>query len=119
MKITPEKIAELRKLCEEATPEPWRTHDIFPKEFGYAQVFGPISPKKDFDRIELGLQADASFIAAARTALPELLDEVERLRTDINNLASIANHALDKGYLGDVPTLACLHQAIKNARRQK
>lgn len=96
--FTKERIAELRALCDGATEGPWegfacreiredaphlglcnvRTPDIaggqqlliWPWDHGTRPGLcsHPLSP------------TDAQFIAAARSALPELLDEVEKLR---------------------------------------
>ncbi len=82
--MTPARIAELRKLCEEATPGPWRhkapahiTHD------GTATMLaGTIAICTD--PVHPSAKRDAAFIAAARTALPELIAEVERLREELN-----------------------------------
>jgi hypothetical protein len=67
------KLEEIRKLCDEATPGPWgmdwhnderTTRDIW-------RSLGPIVDGKE------RVQADAAFIAMARTALPKLLAVAE------------------------------------------
>ena len=64
------RIEELRAMCDTATPGPW------------------IRERWSIDTVNervvatANMQLDAAFIAAARTALPELLDEVERLETE-------------------------------------
>jgi len=81
--MTPERIAELRKLCEEATKGPWFVESlsnniIYCQKGNYiAQTWPRL--KKDGSTDYLSVIYDTKFIAAARTALPELLDEVERL----------------------------------------
>lgn len=80
--ISPDKIAEWRKLCEGATPGPWTI------DGGYVWGFCPLI-KNQTTPTELiveqdGHDYDKRFIAAARTALPELLDEVERLQKQID-----------------------------------
>lgn len=55
--MTPERISELQELCAKATEGPWEIALI----------------------TRFTCSADASFIAAARTALPELLAELTRL----------------------------------------
>lgn len=79
--MSPERIAELRALCNaKVTPGPWEAHGdsviaSHPTNLDQAPVVhtdGFWFPR------EAG--ANARFIAAARTALPELLDEIERLR---------------------------------------
>jgi hypothetical protein len=61
--MTNEQLTELEELCEKATPGPWRISRN-------ARIF------------EFKLKADGRFIAAARTALPELIAEVRRLRNE-------------------------------------
>jgi hypothetical protein len=81
--LTPETLAELRRLHETATPGPWY-HDenedfVYTRdEFGDAD--GEIRCDTDCD------EADAAFIAATRNALPDLLDEIERLRAENGRL---------------------------------
>lgn len=111
LSMTEEKIAELRKLCDEATQEPWNAHDCYiPNNsemtldrykcsrtltsFNYhviADVWGA-------DR----MQANIDFIAAARTAIPELLDEIERLKKENKrmdeNLDRMAGQLVDGEY---------------------
>ncbi len=77
--ITPERIQELKMLCENATEGPWqesqsglyenRVADL-DTTFIYSEV-----------RVEIDNQENnAALIAAARTAVPELIAEVERLQ---------------------------------------
>lgn len=77
--MTPDRIAELRALCDAATKGPWRHSS---EGAGWA-VLGP-----EWEHLvqlgELDTDLDlAVFIAAARTALPEALDEIERLRKSL------------------------------------
>lgn len=62
--LTPEEIAELRRLDAEATPGPWVDAG------GVKSYFGGAGP---------GSQADTALIAATRNALPRLLDAAEAL----------------------------------------
>ena len=80
-----ERLTELRALADAATSGPWKVSDT------------PLAP--DFENAWVVLEdgrdglhagydgqfsvADAAFIAASRTAIPELLDEVERLRAEL------------------------------------
>jgi hypothetical protein len=71
--MTDEELREARKLCEAATPGPWRP---------VAGRTGVVSAHDDWwvcsvNRITPVL--DVEFIAAARTLVPRLLAEVERL----------------------------------------
>lgn len=70
------KLEDIRKLCDEATAGPWgmdwhnddrTTRDIW-------RALGPIVDGK------ARAQADAAFIAMARTALPKLLAVAEAAR---------------------------------------
>lgn len=80
------RIAELRAIAAKATLPPWRTSmtgysvksndpdaPIVAAPHGGAQVTA-----KQFDR----WLDNSDFIASARTALPEALDEVERLQAN-------------------------------------
>ena len=70
----------LRELLSKATPGPWEPTNTTTVNCNYACGSGPwiISDRNDPQVI-----ADAALIAAAVNALPELLDEVERLRTHV------------------------------------
>ena len=94
--MTDERINELRALCDAASPGPWRAYscDDLPRsacairsaEFD-AQRDGDGDVVRDTNRDEchhMMTRADAELIAAARTALPEALDEIERLRADVD-----------------------------------
>jgi hypothetical protein len=79
--ITNKKLDRLQKLCDGATAGPWHTEDVGepPKrrwvvDAQYRCVAGGTAGG-------IGPRAfDADFIAAARTALPELIAEVRRLQ---------------------------------------
>lgn len=77
--MTPDRIKELRKLCSEATLGPWVCRDGV--VFGDVPINGAVcamlQEREEANSVEL---ADAAFISAARTALPEALKEIERLR---------------------------------------
>lgn len=92
--MSPAEIAALRKLADAATPGPWAVEDergeVVTRHWqGETPVVcGPPRARGwDLD------PEDAAFIAAARTAVPALLDEVERLRTALRCL-----HATVRGY---------------------
>jgi hypothetical protein len=81
----------LRELCERATPGPWllslERACVETTQLGSdGNVYGGYLWSPDFDGDDLPasrvdyLQRDGEFIAAARSALPALLDENERLR---------------------------------------
>jgi predicted phage gp36 major capsid-like protein len=76
--VTPERIAKLRALCEAATPGPWERLDLDgapTPRVGYRIVSGGI----ERSHIAAESRKDAALIAAARSALPEALAEIERL----------------------------------------
>lgn len=81
--IDPKKLAEWRALCEKATEGPW---DWWRAEWAWEVTTA------DGKRTDIGDFNDAAFIAAAREAVPALLDEVEKLRSEVV--------ALDKQWCG-------------------
>lgn len=77
MPITPEQLAQWKTLEEKATKGPWEDRTgIFslPDEPPGTSLYSP----------------DAAFIAAARTAVPLLIAEVERLQ-DQKSAASVSS----------------------------
>lgn len=85
--MTNEERAELARLAEAATPGPWesRPHDDddYPTYDVYAEAMW--SQIERFVADDLA-PADAAFIAAARTAVPALLDENAALRAVLFDL---------------------------------
>ncbi len=77
--MTPAQLEELKKLCAAATPGPWRS-ESYGGETGCVSEIYTIATGDDGDRENAMTKETASFIAAARTAVPELIAEVERLR---------------------------------------
>ena len=79
--MTPERIAELTALCEKAAPGPWRVGPVDDTRVEdaagneVAQIDGDYNQPDTWPQME----ANAAFIAAARTALPELLAELTRI----------------------------------------
>src|SRR5262245_26742525 len=84
--ISADQLAAWRKLAEEATEGPWRLDSA--KRFEFREPDDPgdqalvggddTCPGIVWEHGPTGT-ANAAFIAAARTAVPALLDEVERL----------------------------------------
>jgi hypothetical protein len=70
--LTNDELAAIRARVEAATPGPWRTH-IYP--MGESTIYG-------VGTCGAGPE-DLAFIAAARTDVPDLLAEVERLRAEL------------------------------------
>lgn len=97
-------VPRLRALCEAATAGPWKPSlDLFEVDEGYEMVVETADPDGPLIRCgtdvlprgeggEAAAQRsqgarDAAFIAAARSALPIALDEVERLRGALTEIA--------------------------------
>ena len=85
-------INEIRASVEAATAGPWRTYD---RGVGWYITYGPEptdgwSPRRlpAGDRTDIGLEADAEFIANARTDVPDLLELVECLAADNERLTA-------------------------------
>lgn len=93
-----EDLAELKKLCEKATPGPWVLgSEADPDLYRGAETIACASGSMVlWDRVLAVLnhhfpyEADSAFIAAARTALPKLIEEVETLREENAKLAEKA-----------------------------
>ena len=73
--MTPERIAELRALCDAATPGPWVIEDCL----GFTASIVRTGPGVA-DFMQARTVEDNRFVAAARTALPEALDALEAER---------------------------------------
>ena len=82
--MTPLEREKLRALCDAATPGPWKARH---RAFGLTAEDDECSglglvvdgPPEAWNRGQYARGADARFIAAAREALPRLLDELERV----------------------------------------
>lgn len=101
----------LQRLCDAAAPGPWTLHDVNegtgtppawhiandayhnPSDDG-ADAFGTF--------LDFGYREDAEFIAAARTAMPELIAEVRRLQAVADAAKALrAADALPRGHDAD------------------
>lgn len=100
---TAERIAESRRICNAATAGPW-IHDVMDEiDGGYSngQVISPnhdyagneVSPRNSVTNPNCMTFGDGEFIAHARTALPDALDEIERLRKENDDLLARAEAA--------------------------
>jgi hypothetical protein len=88
--ITPEKLAELEALCENATPGPWLidysgTAAVYEDDAAGRTIFLAGSPHCP-PRSESETNCNLRFIAAARTALPEAIAEIRRLQSELQRL---------------------------------
>jgi hypothetical protein len=88
--MTTDESKALRALCEAATPGPWAEAVWYGTNEGGWAAIGPhhagADDECDDDASDNHARAehDAAFIAAARTALPALLDELARTRAQID-----------------------------------
>ncbi|GAA3765737.1 hypothetical protein [Micromonospora maritima] len=85
-------IDAIRKLADAATDGPWRTWTVDPRprfQVGPTSPFRPVA--EVYERDEHG--NDSTFIAAARTFVPQLCDEIEQL-TAYNRAVKGANEDL-------------------------
>lgn len=79
--MTAEERAELRRLAEAATPGPWKVEEYEEWDDSGRRLCWYVDMPGNEDSTVL-LEMDAAFIAAARTAVPALLDEVDQLRAE-------------------------------------
>lgn len=98
----------LRELADRATPGPWRELERCPnaEPDRACGVTSEQLHRSGRDRVCVFAsdaydecshpvsRADAAFVAAARTAVPELLDELERLRAALAEALRMAEHDL-------------------------
>ena len=123
MTITDDEIKAARALCDAATPGPWKhvrgpaARDVLYDANGRELLF---TSNEYYARADLE-ENDAAFIAAARTLVPRLLDEVERLRTALAEAVDIANDQvrqrtnLAAAVEGDAWRMAALRSALAEA----
>ncbi|WP_207760621.1 hypothetical protein [Mycolicibacterium sphagni] len=91
--------ARARVALEGVTEGPWTVDETDPGVWSPDEiVFGNYTARDDFDSPswEDGKPADLAFIAAARSLVPELVDEVERLRA--GDRSAVKRLAEDVGY---------------------
>lgn len=104
-------IAGLRALIAAATPGPWEPYGAVGGPPGVESLDNGHTVAEMFgcDEHPPNATADAAFVAAARTALPAALDEIERLQAELTSLSehAVALAASRDHYLG---------QANRNAR---
>lgn len=88
-----DKRTQLRQLCDDASPGPWEVSSGFPDQDRPTVMV--VRPGRD-SMIELGAAeddnnaADAAFIAAARAALPALLEALALAERDGERLQRLA-----------------------------
>ena len=102
--MTKERRELLRELCKKATPGPWlhtwkdcfmcMSSDFIDRkgdDIGIALVTADINQT---NAMLYATDIDMDFIAAARTALPELLDEVEAVEAQLREVVAQAKQQL-------------------------
>ena len=110
-RLTDERLAELERLCAEATPGPWRTsrEDMESYALDESGEWGHVVYiyRPDGHRMPVfGERAreDARFIVAARAALPALIAEVRALRRVAEAAErDVTDAKAQCGYHADVP----------------
>lgn len=100
--MTPERIEELKKLCAKATPGPWTSDSTrlldgsvahtCPEHSGYCISSAEYRIAHGFFGAD-----EAELCAASRSAVPELITEIEKLRRQLRIVMEyINNSALDQ-----------------------
>lgn len=87
-KITPEYLTGLRKLSDAATPGPWKNNNRgidAPVEYPEATYYDTLVR-------DILWKHDADFMAASRTAIPALLDHIEKLEAMMPHAPSTCVH---------------------------
>lgn len=104
--MTEERLSQLEALCQEATEGPWKVWNAYQNDLpvSYAGRVGPEAddgfcgiratewPAKDLS----APPGDLAFIATARTALPEALAEVRRLREALSSITETPELTSDR-----------------------
>lgn len=109
--ITDDRLAEIERLANAATEGPWisDSHEIY-GAYGNGPEFWNRRMAEDGEFVWIGEtcalgaadDANASFIAASRSAVPELLDEVRRLRQQVEQVRPVASEIVAlMAYFGD------------------
>ncbi len=119
--ITKEKIAELRAVSYAATPTPWRVQTdaiggIHKGTVNIEECGRAIETVATYCGAYEGHgKSNADFIVAAVNALPELLDEIERLRA--NNVQAWAECERQRFLAGDADIYRALNAELRQACR--
>lgn len=100
--MTPDDIAADRAVIAAATPGPWKHEDG--TDVRTPLVDGPHRPGvAGFPApIRIGSNQDAAFVARARTRWPAALDEVERLRAELDKPDDAGQHGHEEFLLHDL-----------------
>lgn len=85
--MTPEQLKQIRERADKATPGPWKS--IRP---GHRQAtkYRSVQIGRDAAYTTLEMEpSDAKFISESRQDVPDLLDEVERLKEEVKELSRL------------------------------
>lgn len=93
--MTPERLAEIKQRAEAATPGPWSYYKTISGDYLISLPADDDTPLAHIPHIHLHQAKDeqgrnATFISHARTDIPDLIAEIERLQEKIDRL----QHAL-------------------------
>jgi hypothetical protein len=83
-------LPALKKLCEAATPGPWAVHIGEGKDSRHWCGTGPLHFESATETYLNNSRCDAQFIAAARTALPELIEQMGKLEFCVRHWESMS-----------------------------
>ena len=91
--MTKERLQQLEALEQAATKGPWEVQDASnpdEDEPCYREIRGWTDESSDGTYLKLSVD-DAAFVAESRTALPELIAEVRRLKAENSDMAQLFN----------------------------
>jgi hypothetical protein len=103
--LTDDDVKRLRELLAKATPGPWRSqragnapcHGALVGQSAILELPRPYNEayiaERKLREVSLFTDDDADLIAAMRNALPDLLDEIDRLRAELAEATARARRA--------------------------
>jgi hypothetical protein len=100
--MTNDELETINTREQRATLGPWtvkRVQNLYPSEAGdgwtYPAVRGFRCPKAIYERAWEQVETDAIFMAAARSDLPSLVNEVRRLRRRLQEVHMVVSEAVE------------------------
>jgi hypothetical protein len=119
--MTNAEIEQARRLCAAAGPGPWKLSEEM--GFGEYEVEGVTTLGDGRRGVHIPCRAyglaDATFIAASRTLLPAVLDEIEMLRAALKEACALGVYlagfaaAIDSGSAHAVENFEKLEKLVK------
>lgn len=105
-RLTDEQLDTIQKRAQAATEGSWK----YDMKYGY---LAPVTPQRQIATIcnEITRDADAEFIANARTDIPSLLDEIKHLRKE--------NHMYEQAVAEDDATKERLLNEVERLQKDK